>query len=328
MLEITFFLLLGGILFLELFYPFKILKVEKCPKRVRGGKKDRQKVFVVHVHTCYSYDSLGKPQEVEKIAQELSVEKVFITDHDRRDLDLYLKGFKRLVPGYEYQDPEYGRLLKLQMGRYTVVAHPNNTKKKLYRWKGKFEKDFLYELVDLKDVLYAAPFWLKGYFAVRFLLLYPLLDLKALNFFPKLVPLQNWINLYLERTKGYLKVIGGLDLHVKLSLWEKPKKFFSFPSYRWGFYLLQNLSYKGDLEKSLKEGTFYLSFCLERFAFEKGYIQPKGRFLFFNHFGDKSVKVNDCGKVEEGARLVSVYSYTFKVGGLYFGLKPVAVFNV
>jgi len=313
------------VFFLEFIYPFRFLKVENC--KGRKVKVKPQKVFVVHIHTCFSYDSLGKPEEVQKAAEELSVEKVFITDHDREDLDRYLVGFERLVPGYEYQDPDYGRLLKLQMGRYTVIAHPNNGKKELYRWRGKFERDFYYELVDLKDVLYSTPSWLKFYFSLRFLILYPLSGLRALDCFPKLIPLERWINLYLKRTKGELKVIGGLDIHVKFTFWEKAKRFFSFPSYRWAFYLLQNVSYEGGVDKSLNEGNFYLSFCLNRFNFDRSYIGFEGKYLFFNHF-EEGFRVNDCGRVEEKTRVVSVYSYTFRVGNLYFGLKPVAVFNV
>ncbi|HIP98081.1 MAG TPA: hypothetical protein EYH37_01765 [Aquifex aeolicus] len=322
-------LILVGILtvvFFEL-YPVKVLKVENC--KLKGKfTKTNQKSFVVHVHTYFSYDSLGKPEEIEKVAQTLGVDKVFITDHDRKDLKGFFPPSDRLVFGWEYKDEVYGRLLKLAEGKYTVIAHPNNEKKAVYRFKNRYENHFFYELVNLKDVLQSSKFPLTLYFFFRSVVLYPLLGLKALDYFPKLIPLKSWIGLYLKRTRGKLKIIGGLDHHVKISFWEKPKKFFSIPHYSWSFYILKNKTFGEDIFTSLNDGSFYLSFCSsEIYVAGNRVLANRKRYLTFNHFGDGKVSVNSCGKIEKGAKVVAIYVYTFRVGKLFFGLTPLAVFR-
>jgi len=326
-MEILFISILLLVLFFEL-YPVGILKVKRCPKRV-GRRNSPQRSFVVHLHTVFSYDSLGKLQEVEKVAKDLGVEKVFITDHDRFDIEKLLPPSEVLVGGWEYQDERYGRLLKLAGGRFTVIAHPNNPKKELYRWRGEYGKDFFYELIDLKDVLVVSPLWLKLYFFVRSLFLYPVRGLKVLDFFPKLIPLRGWIETYLSRTGGELPIIGGLDHHVKLTFWEKPKKFFSVPHYGWSFYILQNRTFDGNgIFENLKRGNFYLSLCNRRLEREENFVLSRGKTLTFCHKGDGTVSVNNCGKIERGTLIVAVYKYLFRLGNLYFGLTPIGVFRV
>jgi len=324
--EILILLGLLTVVFFEL-YPVKVLKVENCKLRGKFGKVN-QKSFVVHVHTLFSYDSLGKPEEVEKIAQTLGVDKVFITDHDREDLKGKFPPSEVLVFGWEYQDGKYGRLLKLAEGKYTVIAHPNNEKKALYRFKNLYESHFFYELVDLKDVLQSAKLPLKFYFFLRSLVLYPLWGLKALDYFPKLIPLKSWIELYLKRTGGKLKIIGGLDHHVKFSFWEKPKKFFSIPHYKWSFYILQNKTFREDVFNSLNSGRFYLSFCsTEVYVEANRVLVNRKRYLTFNHFAGGKVSVNTCGRIEKETKIVAIYGYTLRVGRLFFGLTPLAVFR-
>ena len=317
--------ILSKVLFFEL-YPFRFLKVKGCPEGEEKKGKTPARDFVVHVHTMFSYDSLGKPEEVEREAKLLGVEKVFITDHDREDIEKLLPPSEVLVPGYEYQDGEYGRLLKLQMGKYTVIAHPNNERKELYRWRGKFGEGFYYELIDLKDALYAAPWWLKLYFALRFLILYPLRGFRALDYFPRLIPLDGWIDRYIERTGGRLPIIGGADHHVKFSLWEKPKRYLSLPRYGWSFYILRNRAF-GDIDKALERGNFYISLCDGRVEIEGDRVLLKEKELLFLHYGDGRVEVNDCGKLDRNASVAVVCRYLFRKGDLYFGLTPVAVFK-
>lgn len=320
-------LLLSVVILMEL-YPFGVLNVRKCPKGDKRKGKNRGEDFVIHVHTVFSYDSLGKPEEIEYFASLLGVKKVFITDHDRGDLDRYLPPSQVLVPGYEYQDEKFGRLLKLAMGRFTVIAHPNNEKKELYRWRGQFEKHFYYELIDLKDVLYAAPLPLKLYFVLRTLFLYPFRGLKALDYFPRLIPLKRWIESYLGRTGATLRIIGGLDHHVKLSFWEKPHRSFSFPPYLWSFYILRNRTWgERDIFKALEGGSFYISLCGGRLHFERGRLLLGERELLFLHYGDGRVEVNRCGEIDPKAPIGVVYGYKFRLGKLYFGLTPVAVFK-
>jgi len=57
----------------------------------------------LHIHTCYSYDSLIKPKEVVFYAKKRGLDGVAITDHDR--VDGALKVFKEtdflVIPGIE-----------------------------------------------------------------------------------------------------------------------------------------------------------------------------------------------------------------------------------
>jgi len=311
------------VVFFEFIYPFKVLEVEECPKEGRVSKKG--KTFVVHVHTYHSYDSLGKPEEIEIAAQKLNIDKVFITDHNNSLIKFYKSPL--IVPGVEYQDSIYGRILKLD-NTFIVIAHPNNSRKEEYAWRGKYKKDFFYELIDLKDVIYASPAILKLYFSIRFLLFYPFLGLRALDFFPKLVPIFKWVGLYLQRTSGVLKVIGGLDHHVKLSIWEKPKKFFSFPPYLWSFYILSNKTFEGEVTESLHSGEFYISLCQFEVSKWKQELCYKGKnILTFNYFGNCSYKVNNCGRIAEDATLIVLFKYSFRLGKVYFGLMPVCIYK-
>ncbi len=324
-MEFVFLLVLLWVLFFELIYPIGVFEFENCRKKGKP-QTENQKSFVIHVHTCFSYDSLGKPEELEKAANELGISKVFITDHDN---DL----FKRVSPasreifevGMEYQDPNFGRLLKLSDGLF-VVAHPNHGKKEEYRWRGKYPENFLYELVDLKDVLVGANIFAKIHQVVRFIFLYPFAGLKALDFFPKMVPIAKWVEIYLGRTDGKMAVVGGLDHHVKLTLWEKSKKNFSFPSYLWSFYILQNRTWEGEVEDSLKRGKIYLSFCREKVSKEKSYLLFEGKGLTLNFLGNGKVKANLCGRIEKGAKAVVLCRYSFRLGKFFFGLRPAVVF--
>ncbi len=310
-------------IFFEFIYPFKTLTVENCLKQEEFSKKG--KTFVVHVHTYYSYDSLGKPEEIEKAAKKLGIDKVFITDHNNDFIKFYKSPL--IIPGIEYQDPIYGRVLKLN-NLFLVIAHPNNNRKPEYSWRGKYKKDFFYELIDLKDVISEASTSLKIYFILRFLLLYPFVKLKALNFFPKLIPIFKWIEFYLQRTKGDLKIIGGLDHHVKLSLWEKPKKFFSFPPYLWSFYLLSNKTFGDEIIESLYSGNFYISLCnFEILKKDNKILYKERKILTFNFFKKGFYKVNSCGIIEANASLVVLFKYSFRIGKIYFGLSPVAIYR-
>jgi hypothetical protein len=314
-----FFLLLtlSVILFAEL-YPIRKLKMNPCgePEKPKNPKGES---FVLHLHTVYSYDSLGKPQEIERAAKTLGVNKVFTTDHEN-DLIGKCHQSEIIVGGVETDHPEYGRILKID--ETIILTHPDNPK---YPWRGKFKRGFYYEIINLKDAIKRAPLWLKAYFIARSLLLYPLSREAALKFFPKLIPLGRWIGLYLERTGGTLPIVGGLDHHVKLTLWEKPKKSFSFPPYRDSFFILQNKTFGEEAENALRTGRFYLSLCGETLEVERNRVLIESKALFFNYKSDE-VSVNTCGELEEGTLLVAVYRYLFGVGNYYFGLRPAALF--
>ncbi|NPB04854.1 MAG: hypothetical protein GXO08_00500 [Aquificae bacterium] len=322
-MEWLFLLLLLWVLFFEVVYPWGVFEVEDCPKEEREPRTENQRSFVLHVHTQFSYDSLGKPEELEEAARRLGISRVFITDHENDLFKEVVKPASRdlFSVGVEFQDPRYGRLLALGNGLF-VVAHPNHGKKDEYRWRGNYPENFLYELVDLKDALVRANPLVKLHLAVRFLLLYPLLGLRALDYFPRLVPVKDWVLLYLERTGGRMPVAGGLDHHVKFSFWEKPKKSLSFPPYLWSFYLLQNRTFGDEPEEALKRGRLYLSFCGERISLENGRVPVKGKVLTVNFFRNGGIRANLCGRVERGAAVSVLYRYLFRVKGLFFGLRP------
>jgi len=317
-------LLLLSVLILEIL-PFKV--IPESEGKPTPGKIENQKTFVVHVHTFFSYDSLGKPEELEREAEKLNIDRVYITDHDNDNLRFFLKENTRLRSGVEYQDARYGRLLVLDR-RWKVIAHPNNDKKPLYRWKGVYERDFFYELVDFKDLLYSLSWFIKLYFFLRSVLLYPFLKHRVGCFAIKFLPLEDWIRTYLKRTGGELKILGGLDHHVKFSFWEKPKKFFSVPPYSVSFYAIQNRTFGGctDIEEALEGGKFYISFCGSVIELENGKILTEDRKVFFQFFTeDGKSRFSLGGEIREGEKIAVVYKYKFKIGRIYFGVIPAAV---
>jgi len=315
-------------------YPWKTFEVEtfdsdgEKPSNVgcftsttAGGRS-----FVVHVHTCFSYDSLGKPHQLEIEALREGIDKIYTTDHEN---DLLAKVYPSdvICAGKEIDDPNYGRLLILGNG-LKVIAHPNNPK---YRFTGKYERDFLYELIDLKDVIRVAPLWVKFYFLLRALFIYPLSRRKALDYFPRLIPVDRWAEQYLKNTEGgTLKVIGGLDHHVKFTFWEKPKKFFSFPAYRDSFYILRNktLGDKDDIDRAMEEGRFYISLCNTTLKIENERVETSHKkTLTVSYYSDGTKKVSFKGYFDPRAALVVVFRYSSRLGKLFFGVQPVAVFK-
>ncbi|NPA14804.1 MAG: hypothetical protein GXN97_06440 [Aquificae bacterium] len=327
-LLVSLFLLVIGIFEL---YPIKVLKVESCPplEEKNLSPQKGQKSFVVHVHSCFSYDSLGKPEQIEYSAQKLGIRAVFVTDHDN-DLIRFVPS-SLIRAGKEFQHPQYGRLLTLPLKGKTlyVIAHPNNRKKPLYQWRGNYKPDFLYELIDLKDVITEAPKMLKVYFLLRSLVLYPFKGFRVGDYFPKLIPIKDWVKIYLQRTKGELKTIGGLDHHIKFSFWEKAKKNFSFPPYEVSFYILQNRTWEEDLDQALLEGKFYLSLCGFSLYVQGKEIKTCHPKVIFEHYTtDGKVFYTERGCIESNkTRFVVVYKYLFRLGNIYFGLQPMAVID-
>ncbi len=313
------------LLLLSELYPIKRVEFENCkePKGLFPFKNSES--FALHLHTFFSYDSLGKPEELEMAALSEGLSKVFVTDHDNDDLSKVYSG-SLLVTGKEYQHPELGRVLSLP-GGITVIAHPNGVKKE-YSWRGVVGEDLYYELVDLKDVLYNAPLWAKLLVVFRFLFLRPLRGRKEICFFSRLVPLKKWLSLYIRRTGGKMPIVGGLDHHVKVTLWEKGKRYLSFPPYGWSLKLLRNTTFGVEASKALKDGLFYISFCGDTLLTDGVFVKPypEGKFFVENHYGSGKTKVNLCGKVDKGSLAVAVYRYRFRLGKLFFGVRPSAVF--
>ncbi len=340
------------ILFLEFrpvktFYPFGNIKpiVEGSPSVF---KKYR---IISHVHTQFSFDSLGKPSDIKKAVEENSIDFVFITDHDNDDYKYFED--EKIFAGIEKNTSD-GRLLLLG-NQLPVISHPNNFEFQHYIWKGEFRKDYLYELINIKDaVVWKKP--LSIIYLLKNILIYPITR-KLLHKWNVLIPLDKWINLYFGRARE-LKIIGGLDLHIKL-VYQEHTHGILIPSYREGFKWLVNIAYssteiktKEEVLQVLKEGKVFLSMRetdgdFWGFDGENSYTfwekMPVGSFLNCVVNKPKTIKIlkhenkpvaiteefQFSYKVEkEGLYHFEVYEYDFKIGNRYFGVRPVIITNM
>lgn len=213
---------------------------------------------IAHVHTQFSFDSLGKPSDIKKAMEENNIDFVFITDHNNDDYRHFEDS--RVFAGVEKNTPE-GRLLLLG-GKLPVISHPHNFDFEHYKWKGEFKEGYLYEFIDPKDVIV----WNKFKTGIKLLaniLIYPITRRITYNW-NCLIPVEKWRNLYYSRAK-HLNIIGGLDLHVKFVYQEKTHGVL-IPSYRDGFKWVVNVVYsrkkiedKGDILQALRNGNLYIS---------------------------------------------------------------------
>ena len=304
----------------------------------KNFSQKKHTTFVMHVHSFFSYDSLGKPEEIYSCAKKLNIDRVFITDHNEKP---YLQSrFQNLVFGVEKDSEIYGRILEIK--NLKVLAHTNNPKK--YKRDFSFLKKSLkepiaYELINLKDALGEIPVLGKAYIIFKSLLLFPLYKHKAVKIFVRFIPVEKWLLRYLKLTEGKLPIIGGADHHVKISFWEKRNKAFSFPSYCWSFYLVQNklLNLEKNNENTLTEEILqailnfstYISFGEGQIYIEKDFLIPERKKTLIKAFDRKAnlCLIGEGGiKLEKKFKAILVYSYLFKIKNFYFGLKPYAVY--
>jgi len=307
--------------------------------------------IITHVHTQFSFDSLGKPSDIKKAMEENSIDYVFIADHDNDNYKFFED--EKIFAGVEKNTPD-GRLLLLG-NKLPVISHPNNFEFDHYRWKGEFKKDYLYEIIDIKD----AVVWKKALtiiYLLKNLLIYPITR-KILHKWNVLVPLEKWFQLYYRRARG-LRVIGGLDLHIKL-VYQEHTHGVLIPSYTEGFKWLTNVGYsrnklssKEEVLNLLKEGKLFLSMKLTEGDFwgqngdrtflfwEKmpvgsylNSVVKKDKVVIFLYFEDKPLLITEKKsfslKVEkEGLYHFQVYEYDFKIGNFYFGFRPLIITNM
>ncbi|WP_238527226.1 MULTISPECIES: phosphoesterase [Persephonella] len=306
---------------------------------------------ISHIHTQFSFDSLGKPSDIRRAMEVNEIDFVFVTDHDNDNYRFFEDG--KVFAGIEKNTPD-GRLLLLG-NEVPVISHPNNFEFEHYRWKGEFKEDHLYEIIDIKDGIV----WNKlitGLTLIKNILLYPFTR-NILHKWNALIPLDKWVDLYFERAKG-LKLIGGLDLHIKL-VYQEHTHGILIPSYQEGFKWLVNKVFskseikdKKDILEALRKGLLYIS--LKR---KEGYFwgsngfniylfwekMPVGSSINCDFRELKTVKILKCNNspvlVTEENRFsyvayragyyhFEVYEYDFKIGNLYFGVRPVAVTNI
>lgn len=345
-------LLLLYILYWE-FYPYRFLR--KNEKFLDKGKNYSEKIrkykVITHIHTQFSFDSLGKPSDIKKAMKENNIDFVFVTDHDNDNYKYFED--EKIFAGIEMNAKD-GRLLKLG-NLLPVISHPNNFEFEHYKWKGEFKEGYLYELINIKDIVV----WSKlktGFKLLKNIIIYPLTR-NIIRKWNALLPLEDWVNFYFQRAP-HLKIIGGLDLHIKVVYLEKTHRLL-IPSYKFGFkwlvnYLLTNkeLKTKEEVLNELLKGRSFLVLNQkfgeiwienESKTFILGDKIPLESYIFINFPHEKTVKIikkdnklilvteenNFSVKLKEkGKYHFECYEYDFKLGNLYFGFRPIAISNI
>ncbi len=354
------YILFGVLLLILLFvfyFEFRFFKIltlneknlnklqEKFPENINEYN------VIVHIHTQFSFDSLGKPSDIKKAMEENSIDFVFVTDHDNDNYRFFED--EKIFAGIEKNISD-GRLLLLG-NRLPVISHPNNFEFEHYRWKGEFKPDHLYEIIDIKD----GVVWNKTLSALTLLkniIIFPFTR-DILHKWNSLIPLEKWVELYFDRARG-LKLVGGLDLHIKF-VYQEHTHGILIPSYRSGFKWLINKVYsrkeiksKDDILDALKKGSLYIS-IKQNFGYfwgsngDKVYLfwekMPPGSNLNCHFKKSKTVKIlkhenNPVLVTEEdsfsykakkvGYYHFEIYEYDFKIGSLYFGFRPLIITNL
>ncbi|MCX7739066.1 MAG: phosphoesterase [Hydrogenothermaceae bacterium] len=334
------------------FSPVRVVKLNSVEAKDSKETKPSFHVYkvVAHVHTQFSFDSLGKPSDIKKAMEENRIDFVFVTDHNNDEYRFFED--EKIFAGVEKNTQE-GRLLLLA-NQIPVISHPHNFEFEHYRWKGEFKQDHLYEFIDPKDVIVWNKF--KTSLALlKNILIYPFT--RDITYkWNCLIPIGEWRKLYFDRAKD-LKIVGGLDLHVKFVYQEKTHGVL-IPSYRAGFrwlvnmvYCKETLSSKDDVLNSLKSGNLYLSINQNMVDIwvkdDEGYkilgekVKSGGRmFVILSNKKRVSKVFKDNHEIlttdrrefqlelsEKGKYWLEVYEYDFKIFNLFFGFRPVIITN-
>lgn len=291
--------------------------------------------FQTHLHSQYSYDSLGKPEDIIDSAKKEDIDYVLVTDHDNDHIKYFADG--RLIAGMEKKvlgkDGQIiGDLLLIEDVK--VVAHPFKEK---YRWRIDLPEDYLFELIDLKDALFER----KGlmFFFLPYILMRAVFSVDlALEAIKKLIPVEKYALLYLAMgIKNPL--IGGLDHHVKIYIKEVGIRFL-FPHYRHSFKIMRNfliseerIESKEEFLRHLKKGKVIISFSKKPTLYwrEGGklkiYSSEKCLLLQHTEEGQKAYRGSYFEVESKGSiNLFLAYTYRFRWSDFYFGLKPLFIF--
>jgi hypothetical protein len=331
------------LLLLFLFILLYILTVELYPVRVLRARSSHLVPytlpdlylysFQIHIHTQFSYDSLGKPEDLLRSADEEHIDYLIVTDHENDHIGHF--SCKKIIAGVERKinDPK-GKILGdlLEVGGLRVIAHPFKAK---YEWKLPIPKDYFFELIDLKDallerkgmLLFLLPYLLvRGFFSID----------GALEVLKKALPVEKYARRFMRKNINN-PVLGGLDHHVKVYIREVGIKIL-LPDYRYSFRLMRNflLSWrrvedKEDFLEELKEGNIVISFDRKPTLFweEKGLLKvlpPKECLL---HCIKGEEEIHYAGTYFEleakGKNLFIGYDYKLKLGRVFLGLKPMFI---
>ena len=345
MIEILFIFLTLLALYILLSLWVALFPIAKAGKPSKVDVLDPPNVylysFVIHIHTQFSYDSLGKPQDVIKARDKEEIDFAVVTDHNND----YIRFFTdpRMLAGKEVKitDPK-GKILGdlLEIGDIKVVAHPFREK---YRWRLPKREDYFVEVVDLRDALLDQ----KGkliLFLLWALLSYPLLGSKVISPFKALVDIHRYSKTFLE--EGWRnKLLGGLDHHVKFYVNEVRKRIL-IPDYSLSFSLLRNflvtdreVKKAEDFLKALKRGYTLVSFSSKpALVWKEGSsikaYSPFRKTLFkvLRRIPTGGVEVQTfhgsnlaMDHLAPGTYLVLGYTYKLKVMGFVLGLRPLFV---
>ena len=293
--------------------------------------------YQFHIHTQFSYDSLGKPEDIFKAREETGVDYVIITDHE---VD-HFKHFadERTIVGIERKiNDEEGRLLGnlIEVKDLRIISHHFRK----YRWKLPRKKNYLFELVNLKDALVHK----KGrlFFYLLFApFIYPLARDYYLRSFVKVIKPEEFASKYLK--EGWEnKVVCGLDHHVKVYVREVGIRFL-FPSYRFSFLLMKGfvisrrkVKTKEEFLRAFKEFPHVTSFLGKPTLFwTEGntlfYYAPfeKVLVLLLSKEGKKAF-VGSNGKIEleKGSYILVGYTYLLRLRNVFFGVKPLFLSDI
>lgn len=329
-----FLLLCLYLLLLEL-YPVKRLRTKKSRAELYALPELYIYSFELHVHSQFSYDSLGKPEDIAEAARREGIDYVIVTDHE----DDRIKHFAgdRIVAGMEKKLlGKEGRVLGdlLLAGELRVVAHPFKEK---YRWQLELPEEYLFELIDLKDALLERKGML--FLMLPYLLLVGLLSRsRAVESLKKIIPVEKYATQYLKMRIAN-RVVGGLDHHVKVYIREVGIRFL-FPSYRHSFRLMRNflltdqkVTDREQFLQSLKTGSTLISFSEKPTLFWRDgqslKVFPPAECLLHR----KSLQEEEWQEgsffeffLPPGTQVFMGYTYAFRLGSLCFGLKPLFLF--
>ena len=324
---------------LFLLYPVRIEKIYKDFKDL--SLLPPSAVFLYsyefHIHTQFSYDSLGKPDDLFRARDEAGIDYVIVTDHE---VD-YFKEFadQRTLVGVEKKiNDEKGNLLGdlIEVGDIKVISHHFRK----YRWKLPREKEYLFELINLKDALVHKKGRLLFYLLFA-PFLYPIAKSYYLKNFTKVINPEEFAKRYLK--EGWEnKIICGLDHHVKVYIREVGLRFL-FPSYRFSFSLMRGfvlsrrkINTKEEFLKAFGEFPHLTSFSEKPTLFwTEGnslyYYAPYSKVLTVLLTKDhKKAFLGSNGKLElkSGSYVLVGYTYLFRIGRVFFGVKPLFVSDI
>lgn len=314
-------------------YPIRLVRVSS-PHLVPYGLPDLYLYsFQIHIHTQFSHDSLGKPEDLLRSAKEEHIDYLIVTDHENDHIRHF--PYKEIVAGVERKISDHkGRILGdlLEVEDLRVIAHPFKEK---YRWRMPIPKDYLFELVDLKDALLER----KG----TLLLLMPYILVKglfsidgALEVLKKVLPVERYAREFMSMNVDN-PVLGGLDHHVKVYIREVGIRIL-LPDYKHSFRLMRNflLSWrrvedKREFLEELKRGNTVISFDKKPTIFweEEGLLKvlpPKECLLRCMSGEEETHYAGSYFELEtKGRSLLIGYDYKMKLGSVFLGLKPMFI---